>query len=114
MASRTGATAKAACQVARARGASKVVLAVPISGRDIFARFPVRRRGGLLTHARVLLCRRSGYCNFAQTSDDEVIALLDRALDGFREAAAAATSDDPPIRDEEVRVSAGRCRWPDI
>ena len=35
----TGATAKAACQVARAQGASRVVLAVPISGRDIFARF---------------------------------------------------------------------------
>ena len=35
----TGATAKAACQVARAHGASKVVLAVPIGPDDIVARF---------------------------------------------------------------------------
>lgn len=41
------------------------------------------------------------------TSDDEVIALLDRAREGFREPAAAATSADPPVRDEEVRVIAG-------
>jgi pimeloyl-ACP methyl ester carboxylesterase len=36
-----------------------------------------------------------------------VIALLDRAREGFREPAAAATSADPPVRDEEVRVIAG-------
>lgn len=35
----TGATAKAACQVARAHGADKVVLAVPIGPDDIVARF---------------------------------------------------------------------------
>ena len=34
----TGATARAACQVARARGASRVVLAVPIGPDDIVAR----------------------------------------------------------------------------
>ena len=70
--------------------------------------FWVRRRGGLLRHARVLLCRRSGTLQTSPgTSDDEVIALLDRAQEGFREPAAAATSADPPIRDEEVRVIAG-------
>ena len=104
----TGATAKAACQVARAQGASKVVLAVPISGRDIFARFSGYADEVVCLHTpEFFFAVGQGYCNFAQTSDDEVIALLDRALDGFREAAAAATSDDPPIRDEEVRVSAG-------
>ena len=35
----TGATAQAACQVARARGASKVVLAVPIGATDTTERF---------------------------------------------------------------------------
>ena len=35
----TGATAKAACQVARAHGASRVVLAVPIGPDDIVERF---------------------------------------------------------------------------
>jgi putative phosphoribosyl transferase len=103
----TGATAKAACQVARAQGASKVVLAVPISGRDIFARFSGYADEVVCLHMPEFFCAvGQGYCNFAQTSDDEVVALLDRAREGFREA-AAATSDDPPIRDEEVRVSAG-------
>ena len=43
-----------------------------------------------------------------------MIALLDRAREGFRESAAAATSADPPIRDEEVRVSAGPLSVADI
>ncbi|MGO8935815.1 MAG: phosphoribosyltransferase family protein [Mycobacterium sp.] len=104
----TGATAKAACQVARAQGASKVVLAVPISGRDIFARFSGYADEVVCLHTpRFFFAVGQGYCNFTQTSDDEVIALLDRAREAFREPAAAATSDDPPIRDEEVRVSAG-------
>ncbi len=37
----TGATAKAACQVARAQGASKVVLVVPIGPDDIVERFAI-------------------------------------------------------------------------
>ena len=35
----TGATAKTTCQVARAQGASRVVLAVPIGAPDIVERF---------------------------------------------------------------------------
>ena len=104
----TGATAKAACQVARAQGASRVVLAVPISGRDIVARFSGYADEVVCLHMpEFFFAVGQGYCNFTQTSDDEVIALLDRAREGFREPAAAATSADPPIRDEEVRVIAG-------
>ena len=104
----TGATAKAACQVARAHGASRVVLAVPIGPDDIVARFA--------GYADEVVCLRTpafffavgqGYRNFTQTSDDEVIALLDRARDNFAEAAAIAAAADPPLRDEEVRVLAG-------
>ncbi|MGF2945697.1 phosphoribosyltransferase family protein [Mycobacterium sp. Lab-001] len=103
----TGATAKAACLVARAQGARRVVLAVPIGGRDIFTRFS--------GHADDVVCLYTpgsfsavgqGYRNFTQTSDDEVVALLDRAREGFAERAVAAV-DDLPLRDEEVRVSAG-------
>jgi hypothetical protein len=47
-----------------------------------------------------------GYRNFTQTSDDEMIALLDRARDSFAEAVAIDAAD-PPLRDEEVRVLAG-------
>ena len=40
----TGATARAACQVARAHGAERVVLAVPVGPPDIEARLRQRRR----------------------------------------------------------------------
>jgi putative phosphoribosyl transferase len=104
----TGATAKAACQVARAEGAIRVVLAVPISGSDIFARFSGYADEVVSLHTpEFFYAVGQGYCNFTQTSDEEVIALLDRARTDFREPTAAAPADDPPIRDEEVRVSAG-------
>ncbi len=102
----TGATAKAACQVARAQGASPVVLAVPIGAHDIAEKFT--------GYADEVVCLQTpefffavgqGYRNFTPTSDDEVIALLDRARKGYRQFAINAL--DPPLRDEEVRVSAG-------
>ena len=86
---------------------SKVVLAVPIGPDDIVARFA--------GYADEVVCLRTpafffavgqGYRHFTQTSDDEVIALLDRARDGFAEAASAGAVD-PPLRDEEVTVAAG-------
>ena len=104
----TGATAKAACQVARAHGASKVVLAVPIGPDDIVARFA--------GYADEVVCLETpayffavgqGYRNFTQTSDDEVVALLDRARRNFADAAAIDAAADPPLRDEEVWVLAG-------
>nr|WP_231846609.1 phosphoribosyltransferase [Mycobacterium leprae]AAA63059.1 u650s [Mycobacterium leprae] len=99
----TGATAKASCQVARAQGVSKVVLAVPIGGRDIFARFAGYADEVVCLHTPAFFCAvGQGYCNFTQTSDAEVIALLDRAREGFGESATTATLGDPQIRDEEV------------
>ena len=104
----TGATAKAACQVARAHGAAKVILAVPIGPDDIAARFA--------GYADEVVCLRTpeffmavgqGYRNFTQTSDDEVVKLLDRADNDFAGAAATEAADDPPLRDEEVWVQAG-------
>lgn len=103
----TGATAKAACLVARAHGASRVVLAVPIGPDDL--------RETFAGYADEVVCLRTpaffsavgqGYRHFTQTSDDEVIALLDRSRDGSADA-ASASGDDPPPRDEEVEVVAG-------
>jgi putative phosphoribosyl transferase len=104
----TGATAQAACQVARAHGASRVILAVPIGATDTAERFA--------EYADEVVCLETpvpyfavgqGYRNFAQTSDDEVVELLDRARRGFQEVVASASADDPPLRDEEIRVAAG-------
>ena len=104
----TGATAKAACEVARAQGASRVVLAVPIGGSDTAERFTGYADEVVCLHTPAFFFAvGQGYRNFAQTADDEVVALLDRARQGFREPAAADASGDPLIRDEEVWVSAG-------
>ncbi len=104
----TGATAQAACQMARAEGATRVVLAIPIGARNTAKQFA--------EYADEVVCLEApvpyfgvgqGYRHFAQTSDDEVVALLKRARSGFR-AAASADADDPPLRDEEIRVTAGQ------
>ncbi|MGW6746404.1 phosphoribosyltransferase family protein [Streptomyces sp. NPDC055025] len=82
----TGSTAFAACRVARARGAARVVLAVPLAPPDAL--------GWLGQEADAVVCLSSPeyfgsvgqwYVDFAQTSDDEVAALLTRgAMSGER------------------------------
>ena len=71
----TGSTARAACRVARAHGAARIILAVPVAAfRCDREPAPGRRRGHLPrpSHGR---CWRSGqwYGTFPQTSDQEVI-----------------------------------------
>ena len=103
----TGATAQAACQVARTEEASRVVLATPIGATDTAKQFA--------DYADEVVCLKTpvpyfavgqGYRSFAQTSDVDVVALLDRARSRFR-AGASAGADDPLLRDEEIRVPAG-------
>ena len=76
----TGSTARAACQVARAHGAARVVLAVPVAPR---AAIP-----GLSSVADEVVCLETPdrfmaigqwYGDFSQTTDEEVVALLRRA-----------------------------------
>lgn len=73
----TGATASAACQVARRRGARKVIVAAPVGGPDALRRV----RG-----ADLIVCplRPRDFCsvgayyqNFEQTTEKAVIALLE-------------------------------------
>jgi putative phosphoribosyl transferase len=76
----TGSTAKAACQVARAHGAARVVLAVPVAPPGWEARIAdaadelvcVETPGDFLAIGQF-------YADFSQTTDDEVIACLERA-----------------------------------
>jgi putative phosphoribosyl transferase len=76
----TGSTARAACLVARARGASRVILAVPVSS--------VEGAASLRRAADDVICLRTPapffaigewYGDFSQVTDEEVIVLLDRA-----------------------------------
>lgn len=82
----TGSTARVACQVARAHGAARVVLAVPGGPPDWTDR--------LAGDADELICvttppgfRAVGelYDDFTQVSDDEVVAVLDRAQGADRQ-----------------------------
>jgi putative phosphoribosyl transferase len=106
----TGSTARAACQVAYAQGAARVVLAVPVAPPDW-----VRRLGDV---ADELICIETPepfyaigqfYDDFSQTTDEEVIACLGAGSAGTAAGAGTTglTDDDPPVRDEEVVVRAG-------
>lgn len=76
----TGATARAACQVVRAQGADRVVLAAPVCSRDTAAALSgeVDELVCLETPARFLGVGWF-YANFRQVTDDEVVDLLRRA-----------------------------------
>lgn len=101
----TGSTARAACRIARARGAARVVLAVPVAPRDF-----ARRLG---TDADELVCLATPwdfaavgqfYTDFAQVDDEEVTLCLRRAAHRRPRTAGAGSTD------REVTVTAGPVR----
>lgn len=110
----TGSTARAACQVARAQGAARVVLAVPVAPSDWTRGFEgIADELICLTTPRVFFGIGQFYADFSQTSDEEVIACLGPAVARSAPAAGLVSvglADDPPDRDEEVEVRAGRAR----
>jgi putative phosphoribosyl transferase len=79
----TGATARAACQVARAHGAARIVLAVPVAppgwqaeiGEDADEMVCVSTPRGFFSISQF-------YATFPQVPDDEVLARLRRAAAG--------------------------------
>lgn len=100
----TGATAAAACEVVRAQGAARVVLAVPVAPPDAAERL----RAAL--DEFVCLSTPFGfsavgewYRDFSQTPDDEVVSLLARAADGPGAADGPRTGGDVA---EEVVIEA--------
>jgi putative phosphoribosyl transferase len=80
----TGSTALAALQVARARGARRVVLAAPVAPPET-VRFLAGDAAGapdeivILEQPDRMWAIGSWYVDFAQTTDAEVVALLERA-----------------------------------
>jgi putative phosphoribosyl transferase len=76
----TGSTARVACRVARAEGAARVVIAAPVA--------PARTVAALRADADEVICLEQPrwfvaigqyYDDFAQTPDDQVVALLRHA-----------------------------------
>jgi putative phosphoribosyl transferase len=104
----TGSTARAACQVARARGAARVVLAVPVAPPG----WTVRFSGA----ADELVCLDTPdpffaigqcYADFSQTSDEEVMTCLRASEGAAAMTPGSATASSHPPRDAEVVVHTG-------
>ncbi len=102
----TGATARAACRVARARGASRVIMAAPVASADM----------PRMLHevADEVVCDETPpwlgaisqwYEHFGQTSDREVVDLLARF-------AAAEGAPELPGQDLDVTVVSGTTELP--
>ncbi len=103
----TGSTARAACQVARAHGADRVVLAVPVAAPE-----SVR---ALADDADEVICvkeppwlRSVGewYDDFTQTDDQTVVDLLERSRRRRRSTDSASATSRPGF-DAEVDVDVG-------
>ncbi|MEV8585767.1 phosphoribosyltransferase family protein [Streptomyces sp. NPDC051180] len=91
----TGATALAACRVVRARGAARIVLAVPVAPRGWTARLGGEADETVSVHEpEVFYAIGPFYRDFTQTADAEVIACLDRNR----------AARQPAVRDAEVRI----------
>ncbi|MGI5401700.1 phosphoribosyltransferase family protein [Streptomyces sp. CA-135486] len=76
----TGATAAAACQVVRAQGAARVVLAVPVAPPDSLDSLRAEADEVVcLATPRAFRAVGEWYEDFSQTSDEEVTALLAEA-----------------------------------
>ncbi|WP_327166050.1 alpha/beta family hydrolase [Streptomyces zaomyceticus] len=91
----TGATALAACRVVRARGAARIVLAVPVAPRGWTARLGGEADETVSVHTPELFYAIGQfYQDFSQTPDAEVVACLDRNRAGH----------DPIVQDTTVRI----------
>ncbi len=103
----TGSTARAACLVAHALGAARVVLAVPVASRSAVA--------ALRDACDEMLCVEAPesfyavgewYRDFSQTTDAQVVELLRRAAEAERDGKVSGQFDYR-VRDEEVQVPSG-------
>ncbi len=105
----TGSTARAACQVARAQGARRIVLAVPVAPPGWTKR--IHRDADefvALETPEPFFAVGQFYADFSPTTDEEVSSCLERAagLAGATTVGEGAI-DDPPGRDEEVTLAVG-------
>ncbi|MFE5710276.1 alpha/beta family hydrolase [Streptomyces sp. NPDC056501] len=106
----TGATALAACRVVRAKGAARIILAVPVAPRGWTTRLGGEADETVsVREPDFFYAIGQFYQDFSQTTDAEVLACLDRSR----------AAHDPVVRDTDVRIPAtgatlgGRLAVPD-
>ncbi len=106
----TGATAAAACRVARAQGAARVVLAVPTAPPDTVHRLR-EAADDVVCLSTPHLFRAVGewYQDFSQTSDEEVVSLLAQAANTANTANTRPSGRANPVA-AEVEVDADGVR----
>ena len=75
----TGSTARAACQVARRRGAIRVILAAPVGAYEVVQRFADADEVVCVSTPSNFLAVGNHYRDFSPTTEEEVIDLLDAA-----------------------------------
>jgi putative phosphoribosyl transferase len=108
----TGSTARAACRVARALGAARVIMAAPVASRSSLAELTeICDQVVYLEVPEPFYAVGEWYRDFSPTSDAEVEALLQRAARGLAASpSVASVGDDPPARDDEVEIQVGTIR----
>jgi len=111
----TGSTARAACEIARARGATRVVLATPVA--------PAPTLAHLASVADEIVCVQTPepffaigqwYADFSQVPDDEVVSLLERhRRPGWEAGDRGPPTTPPPAQAKGGRLEAEREK-PDV
>lgn len=110
----TGSTARAACRVARAFGASRVILAAPVAPPSVVGGFAGDAdQVVVLDTPEEFWAIGQFYDDFDQITDEEVAALLSRALGSEAEPAItpggrSGDTNDPPALEAGVRIRAAR------
>jgi putative phosphoribosyl transferase len=80
----TGATARAACQVARAQGAARIVLAAPVTARAAAGTLAELADEVVWVEAPAWFTSvGEWYDDFTQVTDEQVVSLLERAATGL-------------------------------
>ena len=112
----TGSTARTACQIARALGAARVVLAVPVAPPGWQSRIAADADEMIWVDTpRDFFAIGQFYARFPQVSDEEVIACLERAAAPQSPAQAAASQSiaaaDPPGRERKWSPKPASSGW---
>jgi putative phosphoribosyl transferase len=105
----TGATMRAACQVAREHGARRVVVAVPVASRRALSRLHGDADEVVCPHApRLFHGVGQSDRDFAQVTGAQVVELLGAAAAAhpapLATPGADRPGDHPPVRDDEVTI----------